>query len=210
MKAEVERRVRNLPCLGETVHHAPHVARALVAHDGERVRRRCTRVDDERLARSARRANMRAKTFALPVEVTRQPVIVEAGLADGDDLRFRGPRNQHVHGRLRGVLVIGMHADGGVQVVVVARECVHERPCVHLHGNAQRMRDAVVAHRLQHLREIVPQLGKVKVTVGIDEHQYLSENGAARPDCFGGSSLAPRCTWYVLSRGSRCGPSFRK
>ena len=60
----------------------------LVTHDRERVRGRRARVDDERLATLARRADMRAKAGALPFEVAFEAVIIEPGFSDRDDFRL--------------------------------------------------------------------------------------------------------------------------
>ena len=51
-----------------------------------------------------------------------------------------------------------------------ARDRVHRGPSVHFDGDAQRVRDAAVAHRVEHLRQIVPQLGKIEMAMRIDEH----------------------------------------
>src|SRR5439155_22792581 len=53
----VDRGARDVPCLGEAMHNAPRLTRALLAHDGERVVAGGSRVDHERLARGARRAD---------------------------------------------------------------------------------------------------------------------------------------------------------
>jgi hypothetical protein len=68
-KTEVERRARDLPGLGEAMHDAARLASAFLPHDRKRVVTRATRVDDERFAGAARRADVRAKPPSLPLEV---------------------------------------------------------------------------------------------------------------------------------------------
>ena len=63
--------------------------RAFLVHDAQRIFRGRARMDDERLAAAFRGADVRAEALALPLEIAFQPVIVEPGLADADDLRVR-------------------------------------------------------------------------------------------------------------------------
>jgi hypothetical protein len=118
----------DLPGLGKTVHHAADFACSFLAHDPERVVRSGTGMDDQRLARLFRRGDMHAKAPSLPFEIPLQPIVVEPGLPDGDHLGTRGERHQVGNRRFRRVLVIGVHADGRVEVRVRRRQRVHAGP----------------------------------------------------------------------------------
>ena len=54
------------------------------------------------------------------------------------------------------------------------------RPCRHLDGDAQRVRDVARAHRVEQLRQVGAQLGKVEMAVRIDEHGAPSAEACAQ------------------------------
>src|SRR5512132_3158954 len=56
------------------------------------------------------------------------------------------------------------------------------RPRLHLDGDAQRVRDLVVAHRVEHARQFVAELGKVEVAMRVDEH-YIVCVDRVEPRC---------------------------
>ena len=70
-----------------------------------------------------------------------------------------------------------MHADARVEIGVPDGERMHARPGVHLDADAKRMRHGVRAHCLQHLRQLVGELRKIEMTVGIDEHGIARKSG---------------------------------
>src|SRR5204863_7519923 len=113
---------------------------------------------------------MRAKARALPFEVALETIVVEASLADGDNLRLARFGDQQLESRLGSIGVIAMHADARVEIGVPDGARMHARPGVHLDADAKRMRHGVRAHCLQHLRQLVGELRKIEMTVGIDEH----------------------------------------
>jgi hypothetical protein len=148
----------------------PPASRALLAHDRDRVIGRRPRVDDQRAGGLARRPDMRAKARALPFEVPAAAEIIESRLADGNDLALMRTRHEQIDAGLAGGLVVRMHTDARVEIGVLERKRVHCRPRVHLDADAQRVRDAVLAHRVEHLRQVVAQFREIEVTVRIDEH----------------------------------------
>ena len=164
----------------------------------------------------ARRADVRAKALALPAEVAGEPVIVEPGLADGDDFRRRAsarrarprsaprcPRSRDARRRSR------RDSDARARCACTAGQLVH------FDGDAQRVRDAVVAHRVEHLRQIVAQLGKIEMAVRIDEHRQESTQwqptAGVVPDAVDParstrpSPTATSCASSASSRGARPG-----
>ena len=70
MEPQGDRRFGQRLRLGETVHHPPYFGRPFFPHDGERVLGGLARMDDQRLAAFARRAYVRPKALALPLEIT--------------------------------------------------------------------------------------------------------------------------------------------
>ena len=127
VEAEVERALRDVPCLGEAMHDAAHLARALLAHDRERIGRGRAGMDHERLAGLARRADVTPETLALPREVAFEAIVVEPRLADRDDLGRGGLRHQVRDSGLQRVGVVRMDADGRIQVGVRLRDRDHAR-----------------------------------------------------------------------------------
>ena len=156
----------------------PGVARGLLAHDRQRVGGGRAGVDHERLRARPRGADVRAKARPLPLEVAGQPVVVEAGLANRDDLGPRRQRDQVVHRRLRRVLVIGMHADRRVQIGVRHRQRVDGGPVGQVDADAQRMRDPRLLHGAKQRGQLGGKLGEIEVAVRIDEHRVRMTAGA--------------------------------
>ena len=105
-------------------------------HDRKRVVGRCARMDHERLVCRTGCANVRTKTLALPAEVAGEPEIIEPRLAHGDDFRIAAALDQHRFGRLIDVLIVRMHADACIEIGMRVRDRVHDRPVVHLDGDA--------------------------------------------------------------------------
>ena len=128
-------------------------------------------MDHERLAGLARRADVAAEALALPLEIAFEPVVVEPRLADGDDLRRGGHRDEVRDRGLRRVRVVRMHADGRVQVGVRVRDRDHCGHAGKFDADAQRVRDRVLAHRVEQRRQVGRELREIEVTVGVDEHR---------------------------------------
>ena len=151
--------------------------RAFLAHDAQRVFGRRARMDDERLAAGFRRADVRAKALALPLEIAFEPVVVEPGLADRDDLRVRRELDERLR-RDHGMLgIVGMRADGGVEIGVTLRERPHLREILERDRDAQRVRDAVLRHVRERARDICRELRKIEMTVRIDERRHAAAAG---------------------------------
>ncbi len=129
-----------------------------------------SRMDHEGLPGLTRRPNVRAKARALPFEIPLQPVVVESGFADRDDLLPLRERDEIVDRRFGRALVIGMHTDGRIEILVRRRERMHRRPVDKVHGDAERVRDAGGRHRLAHRRQVGGKFGEIEMTVRIDEH----------------------------------------
>src|SRR5207249_9650819 len=113
--------------LDKTMQHPAHLRRAILTNDGERVRRGRAGMDDQTSTAFARRPDMSAKARALPGQIAGQPVIVESGLADRDDLGSRGERNKLGDRWLRRVFDVGMYADRGEEIGVVCSKLEHRR-----------------------------------------------------------------------------------
>ena len=119
----------------------------------------------------ARGADVRAEALALPVEVALEPVVVEPGLADRDDLRARrrAPRGARRSApRCPG-------SPGCTPAVAYRLACACASACTR--GQSRRstlMHSACVTRRLAHggeqRGEVGGELGEVEVAVGVDEH----------------------------------------
>jgi hypothetical protein len=64
-----------------------------------------------------------------------------------------------------------MHADARVEMRILACERVHAGPRGQVDTDAERVRDGVLPHRVEHARQVVTQFGEVEVAVGVDEHR---------------------------------------
>src|SRR6185437_5300187 len=205
IEAEFHRLLGDLPRFGEAVHHPAGFGSAFLAHDCERVGSGSARVDDERPAGFTRRADMHAKALTLPLEIAVDPIVVEAGFADGDDSRIARGRSKRGDSRLHRVGIVWVHADRRIKVLVFVRERMHGRPRAHLDRHAERVRDGVLAHRGENLREIVAQIGKIEVAVRIDVHRTAVRT---RRPAFGRSPARSHMVW-VERVDARCSPRMR-
>ncbi|GMU72327.1 MAG: hypothetical protein AMXMBFR42_17860 [Burkholderiales bacterium] len=113
---------------------------------------------------------MGAEARTLPLEIPAEPVIVESRLADRDDLRARRPFDERRHVGLDRVRIVGMRADGRVQVRMLRGERMHPRPVGQVDRDAQRMRHPRFAHGPKLRGQVAREFGKVEVAVRIDEH----------------------------------------
>ncbi len=68
-------------------------------------------MDDQRLAALHGSLNVPAKTFPLPLQIAGAAKIVQAGLADGDDIRIIGQINQLGNRSLVSVMFVGIPTD---------------------------------------------------------------------------------------------------
>ena len=159
--------------LGEAVHHAARLARALLAHDAERVLGGVARVDHQRLAALARGADVGAEALALPLGVALDAEVVEAGLADRDDLRRRRPWRAAPRASPRGRRAARRDArpPSTSRLGCDARHLAHRREGLERRADGERVRDAVGAHAREHAGEVGAQLGKIEVAMGVDEHR---------------------------------------
>ena len=69
-----------------------------------------------------------------------------------------------------------MNADAGVDVRMIGRRAAST--CGQLgqiDADAQRVRHAILGHRLEHVGKLARELGEIDMTVGIDEHGARSE-----------------------------------
>jgi hypothetical protein len=64
-----------------------------------------------------------------------------------------------------------MDADARIEIRMCAGDRVHGVPAAHFDGDAERVRDVVVAHRVEHLRQLVAELWKIEMAMRIDEHR---------------------------------------
>jgi hypothetical protein len=100
--------------------------------------------------------------------------IVEAGLADRDDLGIGGEIHELADAHLAAVApLVGMHARGAPEVRAGARDLAHRRESLQRGADGERMRDAVVAHSRHHSGKVGLELGKIEVAMGIDEHRVI-------------------------------------
>ena len=166
---------------GEAVHDAGHAtgvrAGALFLHQADRVVAGGARVDDQGLAGFARGANVDAEALALPFQVAFETVIVQAGFADGDDLRVVGQLDQLLHGRLRRVFIVGVDADRGEDVGMLLCQGEHLREVRQVDRHAQRVRHLVLGHLGQDFGHAGCQFREIDVAMGIDIHPTIVKAG---------------------------------
>ena len=84
-------------------------------------------MDDERFAATARGADVSPESFALPLQVAGQTIIIKTGLAHGDDFRVRGEPDQILDTRLGGVFIVRMDSDRRNDVGMLLGNAEHAR-----------------------------------------------------------------------------------
>ena len=141
-------------------------------------------MDDQRLGTLAAGADMGAKTRPLPFQIALQPVIVESGLADRNHLGMGGQGEQTVQARLLAVLGVGMDTGCGKQIGMGLGQRDDRRQTLQGDPGDQRPAHPVVLHRGEHRGGVGRQIGKVDMTMGIDEecsvsHKLLRAAGVA-------------------------------
>ena len=102
-----------------------------------------------------------------------EAIIVEPGFADGNDLRVIGQSSSRSIVGSAVSLGIGMHADRGVQPVAAPRQRTPAGNSLKV-VNVQRRLDPGIAHSLQHARQVLRQLRKRQMAVGIYKHHFVA------------------------------------
>ena len=170
VEAEVERGTRRLPVLGEAVHDAADGSGAFFTEQAQGVLPGFAQMHDQRLAAGTRGGDVPAETRALPFRAVLVPVVVEARLADGDDLGMRGQAHQFVDIRIGALVVFGMDTDAGEDLCMGLGEREDLRQVFDIDADAERAADVLRTHLGEDLRQIVDEGGEIEVAVGIDEH----------------------------------------
>ena len=116
-----------------------------------------------------RGADMRAKALALPFHIVDraafETVVVEARLADCDHLRVLRQLDELSDARLAHIFMVRMHADRRVDIVVPRGDIEHRRQRFEIDRDAQRVRDRVLAHLVEHLRQAVGKSFEIDMAV---------------------------------------------
>ena len=165
MKAQVERRLRHLPVLGEAVKNAADPLRAFLGEQAQGVRRRLPIMYDERLADRHGGPDMRAETFALPFRRVFLPVVIESGFADADDARVLRQCDQVGERRLAHAGRLRMHADRRQQVAMRFGQRQHARIVLEIDADTDGATDAVLLHQLKNLREVFGEIRKIEMAM---------------------------------------------
>ncbi len=157
------------------MHDAAHRVRALLLEYAQSVVARLAAVDDERLAHALRRRDVAPEARALPLELPGAAVVVEPGLADGDDPRIGGQAGELFLRGLRVLAVVGVHAHRGEHAAITLRIPEQDRVGFEVDARAQHVPHARLARAREHRLEVLP-LGfhQIEVAVGIDQLSHLS------------------------------------
>lgn len=84
---------------------------------------------------------------------------------------MRGQFDEFGERRFPRILVIGMHADRRIDVVVRFGDREHVRQRLEIDGHAQRVRDVMLAHVLEHRRQAIGETLEIDVAMRVDEHR---------------------------------------
>ena len=123
VKIQVHCRLGDFQGFGEAVHYPADLVRTLFAHNAQRVLAGGAGMDDQRFSARARGADMRAKPRPLPFQVAVLAIIIQAGFADGDNLRVSRELDQ-ISCRWTVVLVlIRMHANRSKKLRIAFGQC---------------------------------------------------------------------------------------
>ena len=129
---------------------------------------------------------MIAKALLLPCQITFTAEIIQACLTDGNNLGVVGQRDQFLCRDLSVVLLIGMNADGGVDIVETLGNGNDIRNVTAVDGNAEETADAILLGQLQGIGKLTVERFQVKtiqVAMGVYKHTYptKTKGTACRP-----------------------------
>ena len=117
---------------------------------------------------------MHPKAFALPFHVGHaalaQPVVVEPGFADANDFGQAGALQQVVQAGLLHIFVVGVHADGGPEVVVAGGKPVNAFKFFERGADTQGSVYLGILHGTPDLRQLRLQFGETQMAMGVGEH----------------------------------------
>ena len=129
---------------------------------------------DQRLAAGPGCADVHAKAVALPAAVFGRvafgAVVVQPGLADGDDSRVVGKCEQAGDIGFAAAGVVRVYAHRRIQVRVLLGQRAHAREVLEGDRHTQRAIDAVIPHPGEHTLEALGEFREIEVTVGVDVH----------------------------------------
>ena len=212
------------------MENATSALRSLFTQDGEGVGSGGTGVNDEGQARGAGSANVAAKTLALPFQFGNAApafalghlVVVQPGLADGDDARVL--RGVHEGGFISlgagAGFIFRVHANAGPQLRLAMRVpfglCKSGGKLFHRGADGERAGDARSVHGIQHLRQLPCKFGHDKVAVRVGKHESSKkiqpQAGALEAVCLcRATSNALKLKWFAWSalNPGACPKSFQ-
>ena len=144
----------------------------LFRHDGQCVGCCVAGMDDQGLARLTRGTDVGAKPFALPIDgIPGHAVVIQAGLADRHHPRMAGQRNQFVNIGFAAFVMVGMHADRGINIRVRFCSGQHTRKVFQVHRDTQCGINLCRQHIGEQWRQSGVELGKINVAMGVDKHE---------------------------------------
>ena len=178
VKAQIQRRPGHLCGLRKTVENATgRAGRAIFAlflQDGQGVVGSAAGVDDQGLVELLAGPDMSAKALALPFHVGHgayaQPVIVEAGFSDADHPRQAAAPDKIVQAGFGHVFIVRVHTHRGPEVVIGQGQAMYLVEFFQRGADAQGPADLRLGHGLTYARQILAQLGKTQMTVGVGVH----------------------------------------
>ena len=151
----------------EAMHYAADFGCRFLPHDPQGIGRRFPRMNDQRLAGLPCSPDVRAKALPLPLGIALDPVIVQTGFPDGDNLGVSSQSNEPGNVRLLAGSVIRVNARRGKYVGKALCDRQHVGKGFKIYRNTKRMRDAVRGHRARYAAEISRQFGKIDMAVRI-------------------------------------------
>ena len=171
-RPELDALERQVAASGEAMQHGregalPHFLFQNFRHVGVAV----ARMDDQRQPGFAGRGNVLAEACGLGVARAGVVVVVEAGLADGDDFRVFRHFNQRLGVNLRLLRrVMRMGADGAEHVGKTLGNGQNLCELAHPSRDGDHAADAGCARAGHHRVELGGKIGKIQMAVAIDKH----------------------------------------
>ena len=147
------------------MHYAADPGRSFLPHDSQSVFSRLAGMNNERFARLPGSPYVGAKTLPLPLGIALDPVVVQTGFPDGDNLGVTSQSDESINVRLFAGTVIRVNTRGGKYVGKTFCDRQDLGKGFQVHRHAKRVGHAICSHGPGYTAEIGSQFGKIDVTV---------------------------------------------
>ena len=139
--------------------------RLLFAQHGHGVVGGVAGVHNQRQRGLVGRFDVQGETALLPSQVAAAPVVIQSGFAYADYFGVACVREHFRQGKFFGIGVVGMNADGGINLRILFGDGEDFRKTAFAHADGQRLFDLLFGHMGEHFWQAVGKSFEVKMAV---------------------------------------------